>query len=487
MRSTEKNTNKKAKLVKPKQIKPKSKTVSEKLLPLLSASLALPGLSLHANEQGYRTETPVVSLYHAQYSESDGRMDAEVSQISFVTPLFEKAELELKTVKDVLSGASPSANLLDSNMQPVQILEAGASIKDVRDVYEAKTKYYAEDYTAALGLGYSKEDDYTSRFISADVKIPFNEKNTNVNLGVAYAKDTVSNVYEADVFFNEPTKFNKRKKIDFLLGVEQLLNKNSFFSLNLLLSHSSGNLSDPYKKVSIQDEALLNIPADAVELFANSDFANDNFIGQLLLNFLNDNEIEDFESAVRWFNESGLALVTNTLIEDIDFLTLDRVIGLGGIASDLRPDKRDQAALTASYSRYIEKANAGLHIDYRFAYDDWGANSHTFETKWKQDLGSGWMLSPGLRYYTQDNVDFYNVVFETRPNDGVFTSDYRLSSFGSLSKKLEISKQFNSHISVNVNYEHYDRRYDWGLYKNRGSSIEDFTAQTWAVNVNYAF
>ncbi len=123
---------------------------------------------------------------------------------------------------------------------------------------------------------------------------------------------------------------------------------------------------------------------------------------------------------------------------------------------DNRPQSRDRFAWLTRYVRYIESASASLHLDYRFYYDSWDIMAHTFEAAWYQPLDEdeNWVLRPRLRYYSQDDASFYSGL---SPNeieaDRFYTSDQRLSAFGSLTAGLKLIRQFGDGFSANFGYD----------------------------------
>ena len=74
---------------------------------------------------------------------------------------------------------------------------------------------------------------------------------------------------------------------------------------------------------------------------------------------------------------------------------------------DRRPDTRREWALGAGYRHFMVGPEAALHLDYRYFNDDWGIESHTVDLAWHQNIGATTRLVPFLRYYTQDQADFF--------------------------------------------------------------------------------
>jgi hypothetical protein len=98
--------------------------------------------------------------------------------------------------------------------------------------------------------------------------------------------------------------------------------------------------------------------------------------------------------------------------------------------------------------------------------DDWGINSHTIEVAWYQALFDAIRLIPGIRYYSQSQAEFYAPYYVAPRNDGLYSSDYRLSPFGALSWRIKAETRFqtwNIDWSATVGYERYTSSGDLAL------------------------
>ena len=129
----------------------------------------------------------------------------------------------------------------------------------------------------------------------------------------------------------------------------------------------------------------------------------------------------------------------------------------GSIIQDNRPDERQQAVLLTRYIRYFGEASGSMHLSYRFYHDDWSINAHTLEASWNQELPQSWLLTPSLRYYSQEKASFYEPFFTQARADGIHSSDYRLASFGSILAGFKAAKTFNKNTNINLNVEYYER------------------------------
>ncbi len=98
---------------------------------------------------------------------------------------------------------------------------------------------------------------------------------------------------------------------------------------------------------------------------------------------------------------------------------------------DVRPDSRTALAWNTRYRRWLDAAEAALHLDYRLYGDDWGIISHTLGVEWHQNIDAHLRLVPSLRYYSQGQADFYRGA-DVPGLAGEQSSDYRLSPYGAL-------------------------------------------------------
>lgn len=441
---------------------------SNGLAKLSTAALALPGMAAQAGENGYLIEETTARYHHATYTEPDGRMEITVDQVYAEFPINGYLDGSVTLIRDVSTGASPVINFRELNGEPYQILEAGASIEDTRDSFESSLNYYGDNLDANLKLGTSTEDDYKSKYASMNFTQYFNQKNTTVNFALGYNTDDVWNVYDPAVLLLEPTEFNKRRKRDYLVGFSQLLDQNSLVQFNLTYSHSFGSLSDPYKKSQVADEGLIDAIPSQLGL-------------ESLLNVLNGSGFSEvFNNVILDLLDESFGELVN---DEIDIVYLMRE--LTGAIKDNRPDDRRQLISVLGYSRYFPGTNSALHADYRYVDDNWGTYSHTINTTWRKRLNDDWIVSPGIRYYTQHSAHFYDVLFDTIPDDGYISSDYRLAGYGTLSYKLELRYRATDKVNFYVNAERYYRKHALEFNgSSKGHPIDDYTNSVFSISVD---
>jgi hypothetical protein len=403
------------------------------------AALALTGVMQDANA-GRVEEDYNFDFQYGNYTESGNRMKVDIFETSVSAPIGKSMTFSANAVRDVISGASPKYNRKDGKGQIVQSL-SGASIFEQRDGVNSNLTYFFDNALLNLGAGFSQEQDYTSRFANSNLSWDFNKKLTTLNLGGSVAFDVVDpTIPNKDC--NEGIENPKTPEItnatchkttqQYLLGVSQILDKNSLLQLNMTYSNSEGYLSDPYKEV---------------RFYKNGD--------------LNNASLTPGE----------------------------------GFGRDTRPRQKNQFAWLAQYVHHFEVMNnAALHADYRFGMDDWGINSHTTELSWHQPIGAGFQIIPRFRYYSQDSADFYAPFFVGKAKDyGVYSSDYRLAGFGAMSGGLKIAKTFTELnkpielMKLQAGFEYYDHSAAYQLGGNNSGSFADFSYYLVTASINLKF
>ena len=317
--------------------------------------------------------------------------------------------------------------------------------------------YNWDEAMISIGGGISSERDYESRFVNLGGRMDFNQKLTTVDAGLSYTNSTINAILNPDgdnffkwgdahqnlITFDENTELNslhgKREDASAHFNLSQVIGKDSLMTLGLNYTHSSGFLENPYKLSWI----FGYIPSTTPSPYLLPDGTS---LGSLY----------------------GQAFI------------------------EQRPDNRNQWNWTARWVQYVEPLNAALHLDYQFAHDDWGINAHNFNAEWVQPLGSGWSITPRVRYYSQDAADFYQPFFVTEiqadPVTGNrlyvlpdnFSSDQRLSGFGALSGGLTVSKQFAKGIGIEAGFEYYTHQGSLKLGGNGEGSFADF--DYWTAN-----
>ncbi len=156
------------------------------------------------------------------------------------------------------------------------------------------------------------------------------------------------------------------------------------------------------------------------------------------------------------------------------------------ILEDSRPDDRSMVAGLVRYIRTLG-SDAAIHLTYRLFDDDWSIQSHTMEVSWFSESESGWTLNPSLRYYSQDAADFYEPYFVEVREDGFYSSDFRLASYGSIKAGFKIGKKLSNGMSFDLSLDHYSRSGDLKLGGEYSLDPEPLNSYVVSLGIKHTF
>ncbi|TAN52420.1 MAG: DUF3570 domain-containing protein [Methylococcaceae bacterium] len=419
-----------------------------KLAALTAAALALPGMAPKAHAE-LTPQNLAVDNAFSHYEEGLGRMRVDIYQGTASGFLGDNLSFRLNGVRDAISGASPLAVAPNTaltrfsglckglaNTSKVQCM-SGASIRDVRDALDLGVNYTLDNLTLGLGGGHSEENDYVSNFFNIDTRWDINQKLTTLAASFGYAADSVWAVaHNNGVMTRVDGKGGDKDTFQGLLGITQVLDKNSLLQANVTYTQSKGYLSDPYKFAYV---------APAVNVFSFP--------------------------PKPYYDCPTEAMYQGT-----------------GYCSDSRPSGRQQAAFLLRYVRHFSELNAAaLHLDYRLYGDSFGIVSHTLESSWIQPVGHGFQLTPRIRYYSQNAADFYQPFFNTVRADGHYTSDYRMANFGAISGGITLSKQLTGHLRLSAAAEYYQREKNLAMSGGAGTALDNFSFSLYSLSLDLKF
>lgn len=359
------------------------------------------------------------------------------------------------------------------NKQLVHTLSVASP--ETRKQGDFKLGYEWDEAALDLGGGISSERDYESRFVNLGGKLDFNQKLTTVNLGLSYTNSDTNALLDHDAlpYLNLQEYLNSgqlvksqtgtgqrlvgnKEDVAANIGLTQVLNKQAQVQFNLGFTHSTGYMANPYKAVQAVFVDPNQVP-DIIDPFGDGK------------NYFSDGRPEDvLLGSMRAFLEK-------------------------------RPRLRDQWNLGTRYVQYLPFFDSAVHLDYRFSHDNWGINSHTFEADWVQPVGSGWTITPRVRYYSQDAANFYSpylvinqaagadaTAYQKLPSN--YSSDQRLSGYGTLSGGVSITKQFAKGITLETGFEYYTHAGSLKIGGNGEGDYADFNyfVANAGLNVNFS-
>lgn len=338
-------------------------------------------------------------------------------------------ETTIAIYRDMLNTMVPKGNRV---LQRFQVQP-----QETRSMPQFTARYYWDNTTLAVNGGLSDEPDFLSNFGSVSLSHEFNDKLTTVNAGYGLTSNQITRgaTHSNDVHshcdeeeagecpdypnLNADSTFH-----NFNAGISQILGKNTLYQFSASYTNQHGYLSNPYKHVYIRGEVT------AEEYYAM-----------------------DTDPNFDWNDITKLEMVSTELFREV------------------RPNNRNMWSFSNRLNQHIPALDASLHFDYRFYLDDWGINSHTFELKWYQSLPGGFTVTPGIRYYSQSQADFFAPYFLAPRADGHYSSDFRLSAFGDLSGGITVSKQFARGVKLEAGFEYVTHS---GNLKLGGGGVGDY-------------
>lgn len=377
-----------------------------------------------SDQDGWQVDTSV--LY---YSETD-RVSAAEPVIKAKKQFDDESELELKLVLDSLTGASHNGAMVSDTAVQTFATPSGAATYTAQpgevpldDAFKDTRVQANMQYTRPIsrtlrwtgGLGYSSEYDFQAMTANAGILRDFNQKNTTLNISVGYEGDTidpVGGVPEEFTFQSDDLKTGgteDRTTTDFLVGLTQVMSERWIMQLNYNVSRSSGYHTDPYKVLTLVD--------------ANGD----------------PREAEGLGGAD---------------------------IGPGDAQIfELRPDTRTKHALY--WENRYHLTDDVVAVSYRYMTDDWGIDSHTLDFRYRWSLANNWYLQPHLRYYQQNEADFWYENLSPRDyqdvQNGVITeasADYRLGALTDTTFGLKVGKKLSGGREWNARLEFFQQSGD---------------------------
>ena len=382
---------------------------------------AAPGVSIAADAEA-RWDIDSAFLY---YGESDGRVK-DLSLSAHATRDFgDERKLGLDLSIDSLTGASPSGAIATGGAQtftspsgrdtyttPAGEIPLDTSFLDTRFALNGSwSQPFARLYTMNAGLGFSSEYDY--QHIGADFGVTrdFNLRNTTLSAALAYAQDTIKPVgglplpleQMTDAVGEDQSPGNRgsgddsKNVFDVLLGVSQVLGRNTVMRVNLSYSDSSGYLTDPYKFLSVVDPATGELIGRTPAPGASGPTG-----------------VYRFES---------------------------------------RPDSRRKEALYAELRH--DFSGKVLQLGYRYSTDDWEVDSHTLESRLRLPFGSSSYLEPHVRYYQQTAASFYRYSLADGTLPEFASADARLSDMSAFTVGLKYGHETAGGNEWNARLEFY--------------------------------
>lgn len=213
------------------------------------------------------------------YSESDGRVQAFEPAVSLNAEFEGEKVWNFRLIYDSLTGASPNGALMSSQPQTFTSPSGNANYQvapgeiplydQFKDSRVAVASSWSQPLTRLIkgsaGINFSKEYDYLSMGVNASLTKETESKNTSYSLGFAYTSDTINPVGGVPIPLAEmtPSGTTQAKRtgdeskttLDLLFGISQIMSRTWIVQGNLSVGLSDGYANDPYKVVTVFDDA----------------------------------------------------------------------------------------------------------------------------------------------------------------------------------------------------------------------------------------
>lgn len=391
---------------------------------LTALALALPGIGAQSHADDVPYDKTQLDLKFSHYYETSNRYKIDVYQADFKIPINGTFDASVYFQQDSMAGASTAIyaapvfyNVPGRSLSDLEEAKTGASIRDRRDEFGIKGRYFRDNFNTGLRVSYSTEKDYNSLNFSSDSQFSFNKKNTALLVGFSLSDDQVKRSPDTNGYpWDSLQAKGKKNTYRFMLGLKQDLSKTTYMQVSAEADFDRGYLSDGYKKALIHGDATA----------ARTDS--------------------------QYIPYAAIA----------GFLAPGTVVPAGGVTIDYdrRPRTRKTYALVGHLVHGIESLKSSIHGNYRFGINDWGIQSHTFEASYFQPIGEGWDISFLGRYYAQSEARFYGMAFSVVPGapfpaksigmSDFASTDYRLTYFGSFGGEVKVMKTITPQIKANV-------------------------------------
>lgn len=386
----------------------------------------------------------------AAVEESDWEFDSavlfysETDRVSAVEPVIQAKKnygedkiLSWKFVLDALTGASANGAVA-ANMPQVFTSPSGNGtydaaadetplddvFKDTRVAISSNWQQkWGSNNTVTFGANVSNEYDFQSFGVTGAIAHDMNQKNTTLTAGLGLELDMIEPVGGVPIAFanmvapdqDQPKGDADDDKTitDILLGVTQVINKNTLMQFNYSYSSASGYLTDPYKVLTVVDEngdPDFGVPASEIDSLNTFPYLYEN-----------------------------------------------------------RPEDRTKHSFYWQTKYHMPNADV-IDFSYRFMTDDWGIDSHTLDFRYRWELGNQQYLEPHLRYYQQSAADFYyyfltdDVIASEGLNQGIdsayASADYRLGEMTGVTLGLKYGRILGENHKFDARLEFYQQTGD---------------------------
>ena len=408
---------------------------------LAGAVSTLLGTQSQASDSGWQAETGV------RYYSEDGRVTSVEPVLQLSNTDEQERTISINIAYDSLSGASPNGAAISDQVQTFTSTSGGGSSANYNSSSTPQTTTNASGrmITTRDSDDDDDDDEYEEGVVSqyqvnpgevpldpsfSDQRFAFSmnisqplSRTMESSFGISYSQETD---YQS-VGMNGGATFLMNQK-NTQLGI--------FFGLEKDEITPGGGT--PLGLSSTQDELKVSDGEDKLVL---------DMLVSLTQN-LSPNAIMQANYSVS--QSSGYHTDPYKIISiiDADKLPVDYVF-------EHRPDERTKQSIFSAFKYHM--LGDTLEASYRYMWDDWQVTSHTWETKYRLNLGH-FYIQPHYRLYKQSATDFYVDSLNADDRAPEFASaDYRLGELTTQTIGGKVSWQFSQDQALSLRLERYQQ------------------------------
>lgn len=130
-----------------------------------------------------------------------------------------------------------------------------------------------------------------------------------------------------------------------------------------------------------------------------------------------------------------------------------------------RPSDKEKLIFLAGLNRRFDRLNGAIDLSWRYYDDTFGIASHTLNAEWFQRFGSTLVVRPAVRFYQQDEADFYVPRLDDVPGlvpapratgqAPYYSSDYRMAAMRTWTVGLKLVWEARPWLSIDATIERY--------------------------------
>ena len=161
--------------------------------------------------------------------------------------------------------------------------------------------------------------------------------------------------------------------------------------------------------------------------------------------------------------------------------------------AEVYPQTRTSNAF-AVRGKYFLDYRAALSAGYRFYTDSWGIDANTVEFGYTHPYGENWIFDGTLRFYQQNNAEFYSDLFPFENAQNFLARDKELSTYTTTTIGAGFSYEFDNEGwsaikrgSLNFHYDYIQFDYDDFRDLTQSGSVGEEPLYSFSAGVIRAF